>query len=530
MTVKTKKILIIGGGSAGWMTASILIKLFPNKDISLVESENVPTIGVGESTLASINTFLKILEINEKEFMIATDASYKMSIKFNEFDQIGSEGFHYPFGKPFLEDTVLGLKDWFYKKAFHENIPVQDFVRSFFPASFLFENNKFSNNEDGKYNNFNPLNDVAYHFDAIKFANWLKESYAKPKGVKHIIDDVIKVNKNDLGIESIETLKNKKYDADLYIDCTGFKSLLIGKEFQQNFESIDEILPNNRAWGVRLPYLDKEKEMQGFTNCTALGHGWVWNTPTWDRIGTGYVYSDKYISPEKSLEEFKNHLSSDKMVCKRTYKDIDKLEFRDIKFRAGIYEKTWIKNVVAIGLSAGFIEPLESNGLYSIHEFLIKLCKFLYQDEINQWDIDCYNTSTKSMFYNMVEFIALHYALSKRTDTKYWKDISEKTYSKKMVDRIPEMSVGFFDLMDRKMFSHNLDEIAGISYVSTGMNFLVLDKMDLIVNQEIDNTDYYEIFKQSFNNFEIKKMVWHENSKNELSLYSFQKKYIYGEK
>jgi tryptophan halogenase len=169
------------------------------------------------------------------------------------------------------------------------------------------------------------------------------------------------------------------------------------------------MLPNNSAWATRIPYKNKEKELVGYTNCTAIENGWVWNIPLWSRIGTGYVYSDKFVSDEDALKEFQKYLGT------------KELEFKNIKMRVGLHNRLWVKNVVAIGLSAGFIEPLESNGLFTVHEFLMILLRNIQRDKFSQFDRDSYNYQAKHLFRNFAEFVALHYALSHRNDTEYWK-------------------------------------------------------------------------------------------------------------
>jgi tryptophan halogenase len=264
--------------------------------------------------------------------------------------------------------------------------------------------------------------------------------------------------------------------SDLDIDCTGFKSLLIGKTLEEPFISKADVLVNNRAWATRIEYKDKEKELEPFTNGTAIENGWCWNIPLWSRLGAGYVYSDNYASPEQALEEFKNYLMSDKMVIPRTQEEIDKLEFRDIKMRVGIHERTWVKNVVAIGLSAGFIEPLESNGLFSVHEFLFKLVRILSLPKVNQMDKDIYNASVRGLFENFTEFVSLHYALSHRDDTKYWQDIQKRTFSEKMVKLTPDRIVGYFDFQDLYMFKQQYsDPHGGIHFIATGLQYQLLD-------------------------------------------------------
>ena len=427
--MKTKNIIIVGGGSAGWMTASTIVSLYPGKNITLVESPDIPIIGVGESTLGFIRFWMNMIGLKEEDFFTECDASYKMSIKFTDFYDKDSGSFHYPFGNPnFNQNSRFGISDWFIKKYYYPETSLDDYCRSFFPQMPLVENNRFSKNETGIFGDYTPTHDVAYHFDSVKFANWLREKFAKPKGVKHILSNVKDVNVDDSGITNLVLDDGSVIDGDLYIDCTGFKSLLLGQALQEPFKSYQSILPNNRAWATKIPYKDKDKELEPFTECTAIDNGWVWNIPCWSRIGTGYVYSDEFISKQDALDQFKDHLKTKKGV-----ENPDELEFKDIEMRIGIHERTWVKNVVAIGLSAGFIEPLESNGLYTVHEFLIKLCKFIRYDSVNRLHRDVYNGATSKMFDNFASFVSSHYALSVRDDTKYWKKISSMPYDEEKV-------------------------------------------------------------------------------------------------
>ena len=418
--MKTNKIIIVGGGSAGWMAAATLISQFPNKDITVIESPNVPTVGVGESTLGQINNWLDLLNIKDEDFMPHTDASYKLSIRFEDFYKKDDGGFHYPFGSV-IETEKLGLKQlWFVKKYLRPETPITDYANWLYQNMALVNNNTLFKNENNELEYFNFKNDVAYHFDATKFGLWLKDQYCKPKGVKHILEDVKTIETNEDGIVSL----NNTHKADMFIDCTGFKSLLLGDTLKEHFNDYSNLLVNNKAWATRVPYKDKENELVPYTNCTAIENGWVWNIPSWERIGTGYVYSDKYVSDEESLNEFKRHLD-------KKGSDYSKSEFKNIKMRVGIHDRLFVKNVCAIGLSAGFIEPLESNGLLSVHEFLINLVKVMKrgeEDTISQWDRDNFNVECKRFFDQFTEFVSMHYALSHRDDTKYWKDISNRSF------------------------------------------------------------------------------------------------------
>jgi hypothetical protein len=526
---KIKRITIVGGGSAGWMTAAALVKAFPEKEIFLVESPDIPTVGVGESTLGGINDYCNYLGIDEKDFMRYTDASFKLSIKFTDFYEKDAGYFHYPFGSPFFDNVVTGHNDWLRKKVAYPDTDVNDYSNCLFPQAALYENNKFALNNYGIYDNYNPKYDAAYHFDATKFGLWLKEKYCIPRGVVHSVGEVVDSTVSENGIESLVLKDGKIITSDLFIDCTGFKSLLLGQILKEPFTSYNDILPNNRAWATQLPYVDKEKELEPFTNSTAIGHGWVWNIPLWSRIGTGYVYSDKYISPEDALKELKDHLCSDKMIIKRSKEQVDSLVFKDIKIKVGIHERTYVKNVVAIGLSAGFIEPLESNGLFSVHEFLFKLIKTLLRGKVTQWDKDVYNAATLGIFRNFAEFVALHYALSVRDDTPYWKENSSRVYSKEMIKQDPTNYVGFYQVHDKKMFQFLAEGNGGINYIATGMNYFFSDVVDQTLDQNYRNINFKTSMKHVFNHMEERKKRWIKAAENEKTLYQYLKDNIHNQ-
>jgi tryptophan halogenase len=289
------------------------------------------------------------------------------------------------------------------------------------------------------------------------------------------------------------------------------------------------MLPNNRAWAVQVPYIDPEKEVEPYTNCTAIGHGWCWNIPLYSRLGTGYVYSDKYISPEDAKEEFKQYLMSNKMTIPRTREQVDSLEFRDIQMRIGIHERTWVKNVVAIGLAAGFIEPLESNGLFSVHEFLMMLVSALERTHTSQWDKDGYNTATLALFRNLAEFVALHYALSGRTDTNYWQAISKKTFDQDMVKRLPTINRGFSDLVDKKFFhfGHNLP--GGIHCIATGMNYFVMNRMNIIHAEWQHRNNAKRLLDEFIFRRKFLQDKWQRAADRAMNLYQYLKKNIYNE-
>jgi len=486
------KILIVGGGSAGWMTAATLESQFPNYKISLLESKNISTVGVGESTLGQITDWMRLLKIEDKDFIKYVDGSYKLSIKFTDFYKKG-EAFHYPFGKPAIEGSKADTNDWWFKKMLYPKTPYSDYADCTYPLQMAYVNeNKFDINEVQR----------AYHFDATKFGLWLKNNYCKK--IKHILDDVVSVEQDKNGIKSL----NNKYKADLYIDCTGFKSLLLDKTLKEPFESYSNMLPNDSAWATKIQYKDKEKELVPYTNCTAIENGWVWNIPLWSRIGTGYVYSSKFVDDDVALKQFKKHLGR------------DDLEFKNIKMRVGIHNRLWVKNVVAIGLSAGFIEPLESNGLYTVHEFLIKLVRNLQRKKISQWDRDNFNYQCKHMFKEFSEFVGLHYALSHRDDTEYWKHCSNKTWDNSLINLEHRAFSGFKEAVYNRTYHFKFPKYTGLNCIAAGMHWSPTDKISLIKNGGLPEEYLEKEFDNCINNLNKRKKLCQQLVKNKPSLFS----------
>ena len=505
--MKTNKIIIVGGGSAGWMAASTLINRFPNKDITVIESPNIPIVGVGESTLGQINRWLKMLGIKDEDFMPHTDASYKLSIRFEDFYKKGDGGFHYPFG-PVVETNKLGLKQlWFEKKLKYPDTPVTDYANWLYQNMALVNNNVLFKNKDSELDHFDFDYHTAYHFDATKFGLWLRDHYCKPRGVKHILEDVDTIETNEDGIVSL----NNKHTADMFIDCTGFKSLLLGETLKEPFNNYNHLLPNNKAWATRVPYKDKEKELVPYTNCTAIENGWVWNIPSWERIGTGYVYSDKYVSDEEALEEFKRHLDS-------KGSDYSNSEFKNIKMRVGIHDRIFVKNVCAIGLSAGFIEPLESNGLLSVHEFLINLVKVIKRgegDTISQWDRDNFNVECKRFFDEFTEFVSMHYALSHREDTKYWKEVNKKSFYD---NRLTDLTIKA-DILAKMNSTIHMRSDSGGHCIGVGLRYFGVDIFE--TDKLIDDIDFMIDLREK----EVRK--WNIICKNKPKLLQFLKDNIH---
>ena len=528
--INLNKIVIVGGGSAGWMSAATMIRAFPDKEIVVIESPDYPIIGVGESTLGGITAWANWIGIDEKDFMPATDAVYKMSIKFTDFYKKDAGGFHYPFGKVFTDGTINGLNDWYVKKAKFPDLDVADYARTFFPALTLAEQNKLSWNKSKELGNFNFKRDVAYHFDATKFGLWLKNNYCVPRGVTVIPKTVESINTNEDGIESLVLTDGSLVIADLFIDCTGFKSMLLEGALQEPWDDFGHTLPNNSAWATRIPYTDKEKEMEPYTNCTAINNGWVWNIPSWERIGTGYVFSDTHISKEEALQEFKDHLRSDKMTIHNPNRDVESYEYKFIKFRVGIHQRTFVKNVVAIGFAAGFIEPLESNGLFTVHEFLDKLVKTLYRGTITQWNRDSYNMQTLRQYLQFKDFVAAHYALSNRNDTKYWSDITNRVYQPEILNLTPSLVSGFNNIADNYFLYQKYDEGSGVHCIATGLNYFPVNDITIQNWNHVYDIDVYKKTEETFSLWKSFRKKWQEEADASPTMYQWLKENIHNDK
>ena len=493
-------IIIVGGGTAGWMTATTLLKAKPTWNISLIESKNIPTVGVGESTLGHIVNWCKYVGVDEKDFIKNVDGSFKLSIKFTDFYKKGTE-FHYPFGDINIDGNYYTVNDWWYKKFLYPKTPTSNYSECIFPKQMAYVNN----------NKYDPECTRAYHFDATKFGLWLKEN--KCQKVKHIIDDIISIEQDEDGIKSL----NNKYKADLYIDCTGWKSLLLGETLKEPFESYTDLLPNNSAWATKLQYTDKEKQLEPYTNCTAYNNGWIWNIPLWSRIGTGYVYSDKFVSDEDALKEFKTYLGR------------DDLEFHKKKMRIGIHKRLWVKNVVAIGLSAGFIEPLESNGIFTVHQFLMNLVRNIRRDKINQYDKDNFNYFCKIDYHNFAEFVALHYALSLRNDTEYWKANFNKNWEEKLITLESKFGGCLRFLAENRKIDYLYNTEGGTHCIAAGMDFPPTD-YDWISYINGDNMSTIKLlWLNAIKRLDKKKEKAEEEVFTKPTLYKYLKENIYNE-
>lgn len=411
-----RKLVIVGGGSAGWITASYLNGAlnFGGKDkcvdISVIESPEMPRITVGEATIPNIIKTLGVIGIDETEFMKATDATFKQSIRFVNWEHNDRSSYHHPFsiirGEPIDGWGELWLNS-------RRDIPYGETVSD---QPRICDMN-LAPQMLGEWRNFGPPLKYAYHMDAQKFADYLT-AFSTARGVTHIKGHMVDVHTKENGfIESVELKDGRHIEGDLFIDCTGFRSLLLGKVMDVPYRDFSQYLLCNRACVAQFPYEDLYPGfVRPYTTATALSNGWVWDIPMQSRRSVGYVFSSAFLDDDRAQEEL------------ATYQGIDPegITPRFIDFRVGQRTKAWEKNCIAVGLSGGFIEPLESTGLYLCDEAATILAEYFpYRDE----DIPAlsyrFNRLISNRYFEILDFINLHYCLTKRNDTDFWKEVQK---------------------------------------------------------------------------------------------------------
>jgi tryptophan 6-halogenase len=435
-----KSIVIVGGGSAGWMTASHLKKALPGLEITLIESANIRTVGVGEATFSTIKLFFDFLGLEESEWMPSCNAAYKLAIKFVNWRANGGHFFH-PFQRYEVVDG-FNLGEWWLKLKQHEEpfdyacftIPAMcdaqrsprfldgrvfdDKVQDYFTIDFRGKKNILAEHK--------VQYPYAYHFDASLLAKFL-EGYATRRGVRRVVDDVDEVKlREDGAIDCLITREHGVVRGDLYVDCTGFRGLLINQVLGEPFISFSESLLCDSAVAMQVPRDIQTHGINPYTTATALSAGWVWDIPLYGRIGTGYVYSSRFISSEEAEREFRCHLGP----------DADAVRASHIKMRIGRCRNSWVKNCVAIGLASGFVEPLESTGIFFIQNSIEELVNHIPGDVIDEETMSSYNRVIGDCIDGVRDFLILHYRGTDRADTEFWRATRHLEIPESLTERL----------------------------------------------------------------------------------------------
>lgn len=403
---QVKKIVIVGGGTAGWMAAAMLACRYSREDlaIQLVESDAIATVGVGEATVPGIIQLHQHLGVKESEFVSATNATFKLGIEFKNWSQLGATFFH-PFAKYGAPIAGQAFFDcWLRLKQAGYTAKLDEFSLSI----ALAKANKFVQPDDNATNQL-AMFGYAYHFDATLYAKFLR-AYAEQRGVQRTEGLITQTYlQADGNIECVELASGEKIAGDLFFDCSGFRGLLIEEALQTGYQDWSHWLPCNKAVAVQTI---NEKPPTPYTRSTALAAGWQWTIPLQNRIGNGYVFCDRYISDDEAIATLTRNVEGEMLT-----------EPRVIGFNAGVRNKFWNKNCVAIGLASGFVEPLESTSISLIQTGVEKIMDAMPALEYSENTIASTNSLNQQEYERIRDFIVLHYKASAREDSAFWRDV-----------------------------------------------------------------------------------------------------------
>lgn len=519
------KVIVVGGGTSGWLTIGAFLRYYPQFDITLVESKSVPIIGVGESTTATFKHFINShLKIDDQEFMVGTDAIYKMSVKFEDFYYVGDGGMHYPFGTAVLNGLgPLGLEAWDVVKSHNQELRSSDFNECMTPAYSLFTKNKYSENLNNEFDGYTPRIETAYHLNAPQLAVYLKNKYKDR--IKYIQANVKDADMFEGSVASLILDDGSRLAGDLFVDCSGFRSILLSKKMNAKMVDLSHKLPNNKAWAVPINYSDVYSQMTPYTHSYALKNGWAWYTPVWSRIGNGYAYSDKYIDAENALQEFKDYLVNGKSPHCLSKKEVEDLPFFQLNMNAGYLEEPMIKNVVAVGLAGGFLEPLEGTGLYFVTESIINLMRILERRGLNQLVIDSYNSYMANLYKVWVDSTSFFYACTTRDDSDYWKEIKNKKFEPDITsNKFMYAHHGYQSFIKRAFVDS--PELRGTydlyASVSRGMDYITHASPVVMDRWEAwDNIDFSEHSKHFKAVFDERKNRWRKSAESAPHIYDY---------
>ncbi len=394
---KRRRIVIVGGGTAGWMSAALLARLTEGRlgDITLIESDAIGTIGVGEATIPPIRRFNHLLGIHELDFVRATRATFKLGIEFVDWHRLGARYMH-PFGKIGEPIGRTGFEHFLARRrlAGHAE-PFEAFSLNCVAA------------RQNRFKTPHPDLSYAYHFDAGLFAAFLRR-YAEDRGVSRIegrISGIVQHAESGF-VEQLTLEDGRDIPGDFFIDCSGLAGLLIEKTLKSGFDDWSAHLPCDRAAFVPS---ERTGPVTPYTRATARTAGWTWRIPLQHRVGNGHVFASAFMSDDEAADILVRHLDGKPLA-----------DPKFIRFTTGRRKLAWNRNVVAIGLSSGFLEPLESTSIHLIHSGLVKLLDFWPGETISPLLIEQYNRAMTAQYERIRDFLVLHYKATEREDSPFW--------------------------------------------------------------------------------------------------------------
>ena len=393
-----RRVVIAGGGTAGWMAAAALSKTLGKLlDITLVESDEIATVGVGEATIPTLVTFHRLLDISEQEFMAATQATFKLGISFENWRDVNQDYIH-SFGSTGKDHWTAGFQHFWLKGR--ERGLAGDYGDYCLELKAALAG-RFAHLPRGGMN-------YAFHMDAGLYAGFLRR-FSEGHGVQRIEGRIVDVQADSSGsqIRSLRLASGIELEADLFIDCTGFRGLLIGQTLGVEYEDWSQWLHCDRAVAVQTRSTGPAVP---FTRSIAREAGWQWRIPLQHRVGNGLVYSSRHLDDAEATQALLGDIEGETLTTARV-----------IRFQPGQRRQTWRGNCVAIGLSSGFLEPIESTSIHLIQRGIVRLLQMFPAAGICQADIDEYNQQTRTEIEHIRDFIILHYHVTDRQDTPFWR-------------------------------------------------------------------------------------------------------------
>lgn len=402
---KVKTVTIVGGGTAGWMTAAVLSRWLSKIEVRLIESDEIGTIGVGEATIPHIRNYMALADVDQLKMISETMATFKLGIQFVDWGAPGEKYVH-GFGKIGRDMLWLHTHQLWLAANARQPGSVKHFDHYSISAAAALKN-RFAFPD--KRNPQSPIADLeyAYHFDASLFARFLR-AVSEPRGVNRIEGRIVEVNRNGESghVESVTLSDGRRVDGDLFVDCSGMRALLIGDALGVGYEDWNKWLLCDRAQAVPCESVDP---LTPYTRSTARKAGWQWRIPLQHRIGNGYVYSSQHVSDEEAAATLLANLDGKALA-----------DPRPVRFRPGRRLKAWDKNVVAIGLSSGFLEPLESTSIHLIQTGIHRLLALFPADGMSPPDVDEYNRQSRMEFEDVRDFVIAHYKVTRRSNDPFW--------------------------------------------------------------------------------------------------------------
>ena len=397
------KVVIVGGGSAGWMTAAALACNIQHAcDITLIESEEIGIVGVGEATIPPIRTFNQMLGLDENEFIRRTKGSFKLGIQFVNWGRLGHQYFHPfgTFGRPF--DLVQNQHHWRLANEAGKAGPLDEYCMAWAVA----RQGRFARPSADPRSVLSTY-DYAYHFDASLYSKFLRD-YSEARGVKRIEGKITAVSQNGESghVESVTLENGQSVGGELFIDCSGIRALLIEGALKTGYEDWSHWLPCDRALAVP----SERGEFTPYTRSTAHSAGWQWRIPLQHRTGNGHVYSSSFMHDDEAADILLQNIGAKALADPRL-----------IRFSTGRRRLIWNKNVIAVGLSSGFLEPLESTSLHLIQTAISKILAYFPDRDFDPLVVNEFNRVSIAEYERIRDFIILHYKLTERDDSALWR-------------------------------------------------------------------------------------------------------------